>query len=154
MPSTSSLDPEFRPLVEHLLSVARDAGHRVLVASARRSWADQNRLYQAWLAGRSPLPALPPGQSLHEKGLAVDLNIIGEPAIKDGVPNPNLAELGSWWRSWGHPWSPKDPVHFQPSWARRGTGAATGGRRRTSTRTRSASRRRRSRASPRRSRSR
>jgi hypothetical protein len=119
MPSTSSLDPEFRPLAEHLLTVARDAGHRVLVASTRRSWADQNRLYQAWLAGRSPLPALPPGQSLHELGLAMDVNILGEPAIKDGVPNPNLAEMGSWWRSWGHPWSAKDPVHFQPSWARR-----------------------------------
>ena len=56
--------------------VGKRLGRKVDIQSGFRSAADQQRLYDLFLAGDGA-PANPPGRSLHEKGLAVDANIDG-----------------------------------------------------------------------------
>jgi hypothetical protein len=114
VPTLRTLDPRFRGFAEALLRFAREHDHRFVVTSARRSTADQRRLYQRWLKGQSALPALPPGRSQHERGLAVDmvrLNI-------DPQDDELLAALGQAWREAGGVWGGEvDPVHFEaPKW--------------------------------------
>lgn len=100
--SLRSLDPQFRPYAQALVEVARSYGLKPVVTSTYRSVSEQRRLYERWLAGQHPYPVAPPGRSLHNYGLAIDL-VCG-----------NQAWLGSVWRSWGGVWSPSDNVHFQP----------------------------------------
>jgi hypothetical protein len=59
--------------------------------------------------GARGLPALPPGSSLHEQGLAFDLARPGIDPFRDQL----LPMLGEVWNSWGGRWSAKDPVHFE-----------------------------------------
>jgi len=109
MPSLSQLDPRFRPYAEALLAYARKLDPRFIVTSGRRSRGDQQRLYNAWLKGESPFPALPPGKSSHEIGLAVDIARLGVAADQD----PLLLQLGNAWQAAGGHWAGKgDPVHF------------------------------------------
>lgn len=71
MPTSKSLNkvnPELRLRVELCLSDVPS----LWVESAYRSPAQQQRLYDLYLAGKGP-PANRPGTSMHEKGLAVDL---------------------------------------------------------------------------------
>lgn len=104
------LKPKFRPWAEALLRAAKDQDHRFVITSAKRSSTEQARLYKAFLAGRSKLTALPPGRSLHEKGLAIDL---ARPGV-DPMADELLPVLGALWRSWGGKWGgASDPVHFQ-----------------------------------------
>lgn len=79
----------------------------VHVTSVRRSRAEQQALYDRFLRGESDYPVAPPGQSLHEFGLAFD---VGD----DNGDNPSdyLAAMGQVWNSWGGFWSPRDQVHF------------------------------------------
>jgi len=110
VPETSTLDPRFRPLADALVRALHGADARFRVTSARRSALDQQRLYNDWLRGASPFPALPPGRSQHELGLAVDVARWGIDPGKDEL----LAEFGLAWRKAGFIWAgPKDPVHFQ-----------------------------------------
>jgi LAS superfamily LD-carboxypeptidase LdcB len=82
----------------------RRAGLLVTITSTVRSTAKQRRLYEAYLArGRSGLPALPPGRSLHEHGLAFDM-VLSPPLYR---------QAGALWRRFGGQWFPSDPVHFQ-----------------------------------------
>jgi len=112
MTNLSALDPRFRPFVEALIRVAQYNGLRVQVTSTRRTRAQQALLYQRFLrcqreGGRACLPALPPGQSDHEVGMAVDLVVNGD------YRSPQQAALGALWRSWGGRWPGEaDPVHF------------------------------------------
>lgn len=94
------LDPSFRPYVEQLLQVARNAGFQPRVTSTRRSRREQEALYARWKAGRNPYPVAVPGTSDHERGMAFDLVSL------DNAP------LGALWKSWGGRWSPSDEVHF------------------------------------------
>lgn len=65
----------------------------------------QRKLYRRFLNGTHPYPVLPPGQSLHEKGLAVD--VWGD--------DRELARLGAIWRKAGGVWGgDSDPIHFEP----------------------------------------
>ncbi len=83
----------------------------LVVTSARRSRSGQARLWKAYIEGRSNLPALPPGESLHEEGLAFDLATPGTDPFEDD----DLAAVGELWRTeYGGTWSETDPVHFQP----------------------------------------
>jgi LAS superfamily LD-carboxypeptidase LdcB len=110
MPTLNKLDPRFRPAAQTLLRVARQLDARFTVTSARRSRADQVRLYTRWVRGESPFPALPPGRSQHERGLAVDLARLGVAPQDDQL----LAELGAAWRGAGGVWGGSvDPVHFE-----------------------------------------
>lgn len=109
MPSTRSLDPEFRPYADELLAVAKQLDPRFVVTSARRSLVEQVRLYARYLRGQNDgLPVAKPGTSNHELGLAVDIARPGIPPFQDEL----LGELGGLWVDAGGRWSPKDPVHF------------------------------------------
>ena len=108
--SLASLDPQFRPYAEYLVQVGRSVG-RTTVTSTRRTWAEQAGLYEAYRAGRRPLPVAPPGRSRHVWGLAVDL-VVGKYRA-GGPPSPEMQALGEWWRKNGGVWGGKaDPVHF------------------------------------------
>ena len=99
--SLYSLDPRVRYAFQWLLDVANHLGLQPRVTSTLRSREDQARLYRAYLAGTSRFPAAPPGSSLHEHGLAMDL-----------VSTDN-ALLGAIWKQYaGGFWSPKDSVHY------------------------------------------
>lgn len=110
MPSLSTLDPRFRPWAVYLVQVAEYNGFRVGITSTRRSAGQQaglwNRYQTCLRSGGSCLPAAPPGRSLHEYGLAVDLVVNGD------WRGPHQEALGRWWASIGGFWSPRDPVHF------------------------------------------
>lgn len=82
---------EDQPDDRHLLPVADELWERFSIARARvrdelgltvyvisgyRFYDEQLRLYQLWLAGRGNLAAAP-GSSNHERGLAMDLGIVG-----------------------------------------------------------------------------
>jgi len=110
----SGLQPWLRPWANALLVVAHRAGYSVHVASVRRSWSSQARLYRAYLrnqradpggVGVRYLPAAAPGHSLHQLGRAFDLN--GDERA--------LTYLGRVWRAWGGRYGGpnKDPVHFE-----------------------------------------
>jgi len=94
------LNASFRPYVEALLAIANHYRLRPTVTSTYRSIAEQTVLYQAHLRGEHPYPVAPPGQSMHNYGLAVDL------------VSENNAWLGEVWRNWGGSWSPRDDIHF------------------------------------------
>lgn len=109
VPGLSTLHPAFRPYAEALLAYARQVDPRFVVTSARRTRAEQQRLYNRWLRGQSPFPALPPGSSSHELGMAVDLARINVDAATD----PLLRQLGKAWQEAGGHWAGDgDPVHF------------------------------------------
>lgn len=99
------LQPWLVPYASWLVGAAAHAGARsVRITSVRRSAAEQRRLYERWLQGKSQFPAAPPGQSKHQYGLAWDM-------ITD--PPSALHTLGAWWRSVGGRWSESDPIHFE-----------------------------------------
>ncbi len=100
----STLNPAFARGVEWLLQVARQYGVQTTVTSTRRSVALQAKLYRDYLAGRSRLPAAPPGRSKHQTGYAVDI-----------VAQPQTAQtwLGAVWKYAGGKWYASDPVHFE-----------------------------------------
>lgn len=94
-----------RPAAEWLLRVANANGVTFQVTSAYRSVTTQQQLYQAYLAGRSNLPAAPPGRSKHQYGLAFDVVFAPYPYWQ--------AAFGELWRRVGGKWYASDPVHFE-----------------------------------------
>jgi len=62
------------PLATRLLRVLELFGGRVLIVSGRRSYAEQQALWEAYLAGGNL--AARPGTSNHERGMAADLRIV------------------------------------------------------------------------------
>ena len=78
------------------------------ITSTRRSRADQKRLYRRFLRGESAFPALPPGQSRHEHGNALDIVFHPEP---DGALT--LEQIGALAARFGIHWAGAgDSVHF------------------------------------------
>ncbi len=74
------------------------------MTSTRRSKAEQTRLYERYLRGESLLPAAPPGSSLHELGIAIDIVFPGDEELAVAVDA--AADFGLRWAG------PGDPVHF------------------------------------------
>lgn len=109
MPSLTQLAPGFRRRAQVFFSLVHQYDPSFRVTSARRTYAEQARLYADYLSGRQALPAVPPGTSDHELGLAFDM---ARPGV-DPYDDELLAEAGEAWRDggWGR-WSPTDPVHF------------------------------------------
>jgi LAS superfamily LD-carboxypeptidase LdcB len=110
----AGLQPWLRPWATALLLQARREGLAVVLASTRRSWSTQSRLYRRYLLnkrldpggeGIRYLPAARPGTSLHQVGRAFDLN--GDSRA--------LTRLGAIWKSWGGTYGGafNDPVHFE-----------------------------------------
>ena len=106
--SISSLDPALQPAAIALLGEAQAAGLSPVITSTRRTYAEQKRLYEQFLAGRSPYPASAPGVGSHEFGWAFDMVV---------TPMDALADLGDLWESWGGTWGGNwrnpDIIHFE-----------------------------------------
>lgn len=106
----SLLDPRFAPYAIAFVDALLAVGIRATVTSARRTHATQQCLFDRYKSGASPYPALPPGRSMHELGLAFDLDV---------QPRGLLPVLGDVWKAWsGGQWGGDakigyDPVHFQ-----------------------------------------
>lgn len=102
----AGLHKSIRPYAQGLFELASRVPGAV-VTSARRSRADQTRLYLQRRFSR--FPAARPGHSKHERGLAFDLG---------GLSASQLRRFGRLWESWGGRWGgrfrPKsDPIHFE-----------------------------------------
>jgi len=111
MADLRTLDSRLAPWAKYLYQIGKYYDGKLVVTSARRSIAKQQRLYDDWKRGISKIPAAPPGRSLHQYGLAFDMARIGINPLGD----PLLAYLGAVWTSWGGRWGgERDPVHFQP----------------------------------------
>jgi LAS superfamily LD-carboxypeptidase LdcB len=109
MASLRTLAPHFRPMAERFFRRWRKANPQLRVTSARRTTAAQARLYAAYLRGQNQgLPAVPPGHSDHEVGLAFDM---ARPGF-DPLTDPWLRSAGAAWVKQGGRWSSIDPVHF------------------------------------------
>lgn len=123
MADLNTLQPWFVPYAVYLVKVGKwynqvydwqRGGGPLVVTSARRTPQEQYLLYQAFLRGKSKIPAAPPGKSMHEQGLAFDLARLGIDPFED----PLLNFLGEVWRDMGGTYGGQwgggaDPVHFQ-----------------------------------------
>jgi len=106
--AVSALDPAIQPGAIALLEEARQAGLNPQITSTRRTYGEQKRLYEKFLAGASLYPASPPGVGSHEFGWAFDMVV---------TPMDSLADLGDLWESWGGTWGGNwrnpDVIHFE-----------------------------------------
>jgi len=83
-------------LQDKLISAAKElqgSGKKIKLNSAVRSTEKQKSLYDDYMSGKSKIPAAPPGTSLHEKGLAVDIQNYNDDKVlevlrKNGLVNP------------------------------------------------------------------
>ena len=106
----TGLRPELRPYFVALVQYLQRLDPGARVTSARRSRAEQARLYRRWQMGLMPGPVAPPGLSYHEYGRAIDVD-----ASKSA-----LRTAAEWWESIGGVWGGHfkgsgkyDPIHFQ-----------------------------------------
>ncbi len=123
MADLNTLQPWLRPYATYLFETGRwynqvydwdRGGGPLVVTSARRTPQEQYILHQKYLRGESKIPAAPPGQSMHELGLAFDIARLGI----DPFTDPLLNFMGEIWREMGGTYLGQwggggDPVHFQ-----------------------------------------
>ena len=110
MADLATLDRRLVPYAKYLYKLGKQYDGRLVVTSAYRSPAKQQRLYDRYRRGESTIPAAPPGGSLHQYGLVFDLARIGI----DPLTDPLLNWLGAVWEHWGGRYGGiRDPVHFQ-----------------------------------------
>ena len=109
MADLKTLDRRLYPYAKWLYDVGKYYDGRLVVTSAYRSMAAQQRLFDRWRMNLSSLPAARPGGSLHQYRLAFDLARIGVNPLDDEL----LAALGPLWQQIGGVWGgSRDPVHF------------------------------------------
>lgn len=110
MADLRTLHPQLVPAARWLYAVGKYYDPLLVVTSSRRSRSKQAQLYERYRSGQSPIPAAPPGGSLHQYGLAFDLARIGKNPLND----PLLNWLGQLWEYIGGRYGgQRDPVHFQ-----------------------------------------
>ena len=95
----SGLERWLQPYAAAAATYAAQRGGRL--TSTFRSRTEQTALWHN--RAHNPYPVAPPGRSYHEYGRAFDIT----------APPHVLHALGSWWRSLGGTWSPRDEIHFQ-----------------------------------------
>jgi D-alanyl-D-alanine carboxypeptidase len=119
--SLVALDARLSPAAQQFCVWLAEQGIPVQITSGRRSSLKQRQIYERYLRGESGgLPALPPGRSLHEHGLAWDMVVVGVPRPRSPRDPyaPLYAAIGAAWKSMGGQWGGDapvgyDPVHFQ-----------------------------------------
>jgi hypothetical protein len=112
-PNLSNIHPTLKKIARNLPRVVSSQGYAVRITSGFRSYATQKKLYLDYISGKALYPANPPGQSMHEKGLALDIVTNNTDALVNLLTGIGLVWAG-----------PSDPIHFQmPS------GVAVGGSR-------------------------
>jgi hypothetical protein len=78
-------------------------GKKIKINSAFRDPEKQKELYDKWIAsGKQGKPVAPPGQSLHNRGAAVDIQNYNDPEAVKAFGSQGLSQK-----------VPNDPVHFQ-----------------------------------------
>ena len=120
----NTLDPSFRPLVEQFLAALEEAGIRVVITSARRTIAVQNRLYrQGRTEPGNVVTNAPGGSSPHNFGCAVDVCPMDDRGnLLWGSGNGTWAEIGRIGKQCGLVWGGdfrtlNDRPHFEsPGW--------------------------------------
>ncbi len=96
------LDPEFRERLLDTLYAALNEGISYRLTSGYRSVAKQRKMYARYLRGLTEYPVAPPGRSMHNYGLAMDL-------LTDDLPF--FVAIA---RAHGLRWAgARDPVHFE-----------------------------------------
>lgn len=109
MADLGTLNWQLEPYAKWLYALGKYYDERLVVTSAYRSIADQQRLYCKWVTGQSQFPAAQPGRSMHNFGLAWDMARLGVPPKGD----PLLAYLRQVWEYIGGTTGGEvDPVHF------------------------------------------
>jgi len=93
--------------IEALINALSHFGYSAWITSGYRDSTRQAALYQRWISGRSKYPAQPPGKSLHERGLAVDIGSTAEGLEVAGFLAPYVG------LTWGGHFTHVDPVHFE-----------------------------------------
>ncbi len=101
-PNLSKVHPTLRKIARNLPRVAAAQGFSVRITSGYRSYATQAKLYRDYVNGMAAYPANPPGQSTHEKGMALDILSTNTDALV-GL----LTSVGLRWAG------PADPIHFE-----------------------------------------
>lgn len=102
-----ALDPDLAQGARELLQACAAARLQATITSTLRTLREQTFLYNRYVAGKSPLPAAPPGHSAHEYGWAFDMVV---------SPREYQRDVGlAWEEYWGGVWGghKKDPVHFE-----------------------------------------
>lgn len=94
--------PKLRTIARNLPRVAKANGFQVRITSGYRSRSVQAKLYRDYLNGTALYPVNPPGTSLHEKGMALDILSTNQNALASLLTSIGL--------TWG---GPSDPIHFQ-----------------------------------------
>lgn len=110
----SKVHPTLRKVAANLPKVAKGRGYNARITSGYRSYATQKKLYLDYINGRALYPANPPGQSMHEKGLALDVVADNQDDVV-----ALLTSIGLVWAG------PEDPIHFQMPTGSRRTGVQT-----------------------------
>jgi len=99
--SAGGLQPFMDHEVRSLIRRAKTLGLHPRITSSFRSLTLQRWLYAQSLHGRNSYPIAPPGLSLHNYGLEVDI-----------ISDDNRA-LGRLWTDMGHRWGGRvDPIAF------------------------------------------
>jgi hypothetical protein len=80
-----------------------DTGKKITVNSAKRDSDKQQKLYDDWVrGGKKGARVAAPGKSLHEKGMAIDIQNYNDPAAVSAMNRQGLKQTVM----------PDDPVHF------------------------------------------
>lgn len=98
----SKVHPTLRTIARNLPRVAAAQGFQVRITSGYRSYATQAKLYKDYISGVAAYPANPPGQSKHEKGLALDILSTNTEGLANLLTSAGLVWAG-----------PADPIHFE-----------------------------------------
>lgn len=104
------LHPVFAYRIAKLVKSREDKGHSIILTSGFRGWDEQNELYQA---GQTTAEA---GNSLHNYGMAVDLNEDGQLKMNSStnawLNSGIVAEAEELGMRWGGYFNNVDRVHF------------------------------------------
>jgi hypothetical protein len=112
------LDDDFAANTRRLMAAVREAGGSLRIRSGYRTRAQQEAIYRRKMADGSGSSKTVgrPGHSQHERGLAVDFAGSGKSLALAAKLAPQFGIVQAPWT--GGP--QRDPVHFEPVWARSG----------------------------------